>query len=90
MIYQEALHCPQEQQGPRTVAEFEALSRPQPVPYEGDVIGYRLLHISADWTPQVWHACLLGCHTMAWLDETLKEWESDAFLVAVSWAAELC
>ena len=43
----------EEQRGPSTDAEFEALPRPQPVPFEGDVIGYRLLHISADWTPQV-------------------------------------
>ena len=41
------------QQGPCTDVEFEALPRPQPVPLEGDIIGYRLLHIGTDWTPQV-------------------------------------
>lgn len=44
---------PPEQQGPVTDAEFEALPRPQPLPFEGDIIAYRLLHIGSDWTPQV-------------------------------------
>lgn len=43
--------------GPSTDAEFEALPKPQPYAIEGDFIGYRLLHIGADWTPQVSHTC---------------------------------
>ena len=32
---------------------YDSLPRPSPYPLEGDVIAYRLLHIGADWTPQV-------------------------------------
>ena len=32
---------------------YDSLPRPLPYPLEGDVIAYRLLHIGADWTPQV-------------------------------------
>lgn len=35
--------------------DYDALPKPQPYPLEGDVIAYRLLHIGADWTPQVIH-----------------------------------
>lgn len=38
--------------------DYNALPRPSPYPLEGDIIAYRLLHISADWTPQV---ALLTC-----------------------------
>ena len=34
---------------------YDALPKPQLYPLEGDVIAYRLLHIGADWTPQVIH-----------------------------------
>ena len=33
--------------------DYKALPKPSPYPLEGDVIAYRLLHIGADWTPQV-------------------------------------
>ena len=33
--------------------DFEGLLRPEPWPVQGDIIAYRLLHIGADWTPQV-------------------------------------
>ena len=33
--------------------DYDSLPRPSPYPLEGDVIAYRLLHIGADWTPQV-------------------------------------
>jgi hypothetical protein len=51
-------------EGPSCDAEFEALPRLQ-LPAQGDVIGYRLLHIGADWTPQVPHLTRFS-HAPAW------------------------
>lgn len=33
--------------------DYENMPRPSPYPLEGDTIAYRLLHIGADWSPQV-------------------------------------
>ena len=33
--------------------DYELLPRVAPYPLEGDIIAYRLLHIGADWSPQV-------------------------------------
>ena len=33
--------------------DYERMPRPSPYPLEGDIIAYRLLHIGADWSPQV-------------------------------------
>ena len=33
--------------------DYDSLPKPSPYPLEGDIIAYRLLHIGADWTPQV-------------------------------------
>ena len=33
--------------------DYEKMPRPSPYPLEGDTIAYRLLHIGADWSPQV-------------------------------------
>ena len=42
----------QEEEVPSSPAGFDALPQLQQ-PAQGVVIGYRLLHIGADWTPQV-------------------------------------
>ena len=53
----------------RLRVDYDALPKPQPYPLEGDVIAYRLLHIGADWTPQViLNFCALSCLTsLSWM-----------------------
>jgi hypothetical protein len=49
-------HMQQPQQSHQAASiDYDLLPRPSPYPLEGDVIAYRLLHVGADWTPQVGH-----------------------------------
>ena len=51
---QQVQHMQQPQQSHEAASmDYDSLPRPSPYPLEGDVIAYRLLHIGADWTPQV-------------------------------------
>ena len=50
----QAQHRPEAQQAQQAKrVDYEKMPRPSPYPLEGDLIAYRLLHIGADWSPQV-------------------------------------
>ncbi|CAK0787640.1 hypothetical protein CVIRNUC_010862 [Coccomyxa viridis] len=60
--------------------DYELLPRVAPYPLEGDIIAYRLLHIGADWSPQVseWREGRVVSLDTAEQSITVEPWGADA------------